>query len=418
MRTLNFLIIFVALVSQEVFSQDAIQNADKSVVWIIVKYPGQSGYGTGSGFIVAPEIIATNHHVVKGAVKMVAVIANRTGEGKPYPIELIWGSHNSDLALLKAPGLNLPPLVLSEKLPTKGHHVTAIGYPGVADDVVDFKGVESTLTQGIVGRIIDSPVVEGGPNVNMIQHSAAINSGNSGGPLVDKCGRVVGINEAKAKGRIEKDGKGFSINQSDGISLALATTVLTNGLKVSNIAYTSSDIDCLGEQSSSPQNNSFATWVQIIGISIALILAGGAFFFSIKKKEVIRETFTQFRRRKPDNNYATPIQQTNLKYWRLKGDYPDGRVINISISSSMFNHGPIFIGRDSNSCKVLIDDPSVSRKHAVIELSTDSLKISDPGSTNGTWLDREKIGPRPMQIRYGQILTIGKVRLKLEGGHQ
>ena len=82
----------------------------------------------------------------------------------------------------------------------------------------------------------------------------------------------------------------------------------------------------------------------------------------------------------------------------------------------MFNHGPLFIGRDSNSCKVLIDDPSASRKHAVLELSSDSLKISDPGSTNGTWLDREKIGPRPIQMRYGQILTIGKVRLKLEGG--
>jgi hypothetical protein len=366
--------------------------------------------------MVAPEIIATNHHVIKGAVKMIAVTPNRTGEGKSHPIELIWDSPKSDLALLKAPGLNLPPLVLSEKLPPKGLNVTAIGYPGVADRAVDFKGVESTLTQGIVGRIIDSPLIDGGPNINMIQHSAAINSGNSGGPLVDNCGRVVGINESKAKSRIERDGKGFSINQSDGISLALATTALTNGLKVSNIAYTSSVIDCLSEQTSTPQNNSFATWVQIIGISIALILAGGAFFFSIKKKEVIRETFTQFRRRKPENNYATPVQQNTLKSWRLKGDYPDGRVINISINSSMFNHGPIFIGRDSNLCKVLIDDPSVSRKHAVIELSADSLKISDPGSTNGTWLDREKIDPRPIQMRYGQILTVGKVRLKLEGG--
>jgi len=416
MRNLVYFFIFIALVSQKAISQDAIQNADKSVVWIIVKYPGQSGYGTGSGFMVAPEVIATNHHVVKGAVKMVAVIANRTGEGKPYPLELIWGSHNSDLALLKAPGLNLSPLVLSEKLPTKGNHVTAIGYPGVADDVVDFKGVESTLTQGIVGRIIDSPVVEGGPNVNMIQHSAAINSGNSGGPLVDKCGRVVGINEAKAKGRIEKDGKGFSINQSDGISLALATSVLTNGLKVSNIAYTSSDIDCLGEQSSVAQSKPFEAWVQIISISIALLLAGGAFFFSIKKKEVIRETFTQFRRRQPQNNYEASVHETSSKSWRLRGEYPDGRSIDIVLTSSMFNHGPLFIGRDSNSCKVLIDDPSASRKHAVLELSSDSLKISDPGSTNGTWLDREKIGPRPIQMRYGQILTVGKVRLKLEGG--
>jgi hypothetical protein len=416
MRTINCLLIFIGLISQEAFSQNAIQNADKSVVWIVVKLPGDSGYGTGTGFMVAPEIIATNHHVIKGAVKMVAVTPNRTGEGKSHPIELIWDSPKSDLALLKAPGLNLPPLVLSEKLPPKGHNVTAIGYPGVADDVVDFKGVESTLTQGIVGRIIDSPVIDGGPNINMIQHSAAINSGNSGGPLVDNCGRVVGINEAKAKGRIEKDGKGFAINQSDGISLALAVSALTNGLKVSNIVYNTSDIDCKAEQPLSLASNSIATWAQIIGISIALLLAGGAFFFSIKKKEVIRETFTQFQRRKPENTHVTPAQHAGSKSWRLKGEYPDGRSINIALTSSMFNHGPLFIGRDSNSCKVLIDDPSASRKHAVLELSSDSLKISDPGSTNGTWLDREKIGPRPIQMRYGQILTIGKVRLKLEGG--
>jgi pSer/pThr/pTyr-binding forkhead associated (FHA) protein len=49
-------------------------------------------------------------------------------------------------------------------------------------------------------------------------------------------------------------------------------------------------------------------------------------------------------------------------------------------------------------------------------LSSGDLKISDPSSTNGTWLDREKIGSRSIQIRYGQILTVGKVRLKLEGG--
>lgn len=414
-RILNCLLFIVALVSQEALSQDSIQNADKSVVWIVVKLSGQSGYGTGTGFMVAPEIIATNHHVVRGAEKMVAVTPNRTGEGKSYPIQLIWDSPKSDLALLKAPGLNLPPLTLYEKLPTKGHHVTAIGYPGVADDVVDFKGVESTLTQGIVGRIIDSPVIDGGPNINMIQHSAAINSGNSGGPLLDNCGRVVGINEAKAKGRIQKDGKGFTINQSDGISLALAVSALTNGLKVSNIVYTASEIDCQGAQPSASANNSFAIWAQILGISVAVLLAGGAFFFSIKKKEVIRETFTQFQRRKPVDN-SSPVQGLTSKSWRLKGEYPDGRSINIALTTAMFQHGPLIIGRDSNSCKILIDDSSISRKHAVLELSSDSLKISDSGSTNGTWLDREKVGSRSLQIRYGQILTIGKVRLKLEGG--
>lgn len=417
MRYVLLIVIAITFFTQESYAQDGIQGADKSVVWIVVKLPGKSGYGTGTGFVVAPQIIATNHHVIATAVKMVAVTPNRTGEGKSYPLELIWDSPKSDLALLRVSGLNLPALVLAEKLPTKGHQVTAIGYPGVADDVVDFKGIESTLTQGVVGRIIDSPVIDGGPSINMIQHSAAINQGNSGGPLLDNCGRVVGINEAKAKGQIVKDDSGrYAVSQSDGISLALSTSALMNGLKASNLTYTSSNTDCVNHHTVTGGANTFSSTVPYLGVLLALLLAGGAFFFSIKKREVIRETFTQFQRRKSVNDQTPAVSKSEARSWRLRGDYPDGRTINIALNSSMFDRGPIFIGRDASLCKILLDDSSVSRKHALLELSAGALKISDAGSTNGTWLDRDRVGSKSISIRYGQVITFGKVRIKLEGG--
>jgi hypothetical protein len=416
MRHLILLVVTLVLFAQNSFANNIYQNADKSIVLIYVKFPGKSNYGAGSGFMVAPHIIATNHHVIEDAVKIVALTPDRTGEGKSYPADVIWSSPKSDLALLRVPALDLPALVMAEKLPAKGNQVTAIGYPGVADNVVDFKGIESTLTQGVIGRIIDSPLIDGGPNINMIQHSAAINQGNSGGPLLDNCGRVIGINTGKAKGKIVKDSSGgYAVSQSDGISLAVSTTALMNGLKASSISYTTTDLDCAINQIAATKNGGLNAILPLIGILFAVILAGAALFFSVRKKEVIRETFTQFQRRRSSNELRHQNHNDGIKTWQLKGEYSDGRAIEFKLNSALFERGPIFVGRDAALCKIVLDDLSASRKHALLELSRDTLKISDLNSTNGTWLDREKIGSTPISIRYGQVITIGKVRLKLEG---
>jgi hypothetical protein len=416
MRHLILLVVTFVLFAQNSLAKDIYQNADKSIVLIYVKFPGKSNFGAGSGFMVAPNIIATNHHVIEDAVKIVTLTPDRTGDGKSYPAEVIWSSPKSDLALLRVPALDLPALVLAEKLPTKGNQVTAIGYPGVADNVVDFKGIESTLTQGVIGRIVDSPLIDGGPSINLIQHSAAINQGNSGGPLLDHCGRVIGINTGKAKGKIIKDSSGgFAVSQSDGISLAVSTSALLNGLKASNLSYTTSDLDCAINQIAATKIDGLNAILPLIGILFAVILAGTALFFSVKKKEVIRETFTQFQRRKSASELPSQNIKDSIKTWRLKGEYPDGRSINLPFNSSLFERGAVSIGRDAGSCKIVLNDLSVSRKHALLELSRDTLKISDLNSTNGTWLDREKIGSTPISIRYGQVITIGKLRLKLEG---
>jgi hypothetical protein len=415
MRHLVLLAISLVLFSQNSFANDIYQNADKSIVLIYVKFPGKSNYGAGSGFMVAPQIIATNHHVIEDAVKIVTLTPDRTGEGKSHPAEVIWSSPKSDLALLRVPTLNLPAIVLAEKLPAKGNQVTAIGYPGEADNVIDFKGIESTLTQGVIGRIIDSPWIEGGPNIKIIQHSAAINKGNSGGPLLDNCGRVIGINTGKTMGRIVKDSSGgYAVSQSDGISLAVSTSALMNGLKASNISYTTTDLDCAINQIAATKSGGLNPILSLIGILFAVILAGAALFFSVRKREVIRETFTQFQRRKPTSELRPQSHKEIGKTWLLKGEYPDGRSIEFKLNSALFERGNIFVGRDAALCKIVLDDLSVSRKHVLLELSRDTLKISDLNSTNGTWLDREKIGSTPISLRYGQVITFGKVRVKLE----
>jgi len=137
----------------------------------------------GSGFIVSPDgYVVTNHHVVREAAQIVV----RTADHREHPAKLVGGDPKTDLALLKIDRADLPTLPFgdSDRLDV-GEPVMAIGNPF---------GLEQTVTTGIVSakeRFIGS-----GPYDDFIQTDASVNPGNSGGPLVDARGALVGINSA------------------------------------------------------------------------------------------------------------------------------------------------------------------------------------------------------------------------------
>lgn len=144
--------------------------------------------GLGSGFIISPDgYILTNHHVAGNASKIVI----STTDGEKYDAEIIGSDRVSDVALLKIKGNNLPYLKLSNSDDVlTGEWVIAFGNPfGL------FKfNAKPTVTVGVVSNKGINMIQEGIVYKDLIQTDAAISSGNSGGPLVNALGEVIGMN--------------------------------------------------------------------------------------------------------------------------------------------------------------------------------------------------------------------------------
>jgi serine protease Do len=142
----------------------------------------------GSGFIISADgYIVTNNHVISGGQAGNAPVGQITvtlSDRKEYQAKLIGRDSTSDLAVLKIEGSNLPFVRFGDSARTRvGDWVVAIGQP---------YGLGGTVTAGIVSAI--HRAINGGPFDRYIQTDAAINSGNSGGPMFDLNGNVVGIN--------------------------------------------------------------------------------------------------------------------------------------------------------------------------------------------------------------------------------
>jgi len=232
----------------------SLREAERSVVRIVVLHLGADDQPVavmaGSGFVVAPGKIVTNNHVIEAPVgttrSLYFVVPDKYAgnERKPATLSQTWP--DADLALLDAPDLTAPALKIAANPPGKEALVRALGYPGVTDRMrklpleQSLKPSEPYVTSGSIALFSDT--APGGAAFDTIFHTAPIDHGNSGGPLLDECARVIGVNTWSASESMGDDG---TVESHPGQFASIRSSVVSRFLERAGITVTADPAPCV-----------------------------------------------------------------------------------------------------------------------------------------------------------------------------
>jgi putative serine protease PepD len=219
---------------------------------VSIKAVTADGEDSGTGIVLNGEgLILTNDHVIAGATSLTVNAGGATSTTRPATV--VGEEANDDLALVHVDpsGLDLKPLKLvSSSSLQVGDSVYAIGNP---------YGLEETLTRGIVSaldREISAP--DGAKIAGAIQTDAALNPGNSGGPLLDEQGEVVGINSQIASDAADVAG---SQPGSTGVGFAISSNTIAQAVKTieagKGVPYASAVQSRLGSEEGSEEQSPY-----------------------------------------------------------------------------------------------------------------------------------------------------------------
>ena len=422
-------------------SRAARAAAERSIVRVV------GDRSTGSGSVVASERVLTNFHVVDGQGMLAVVSAHTGGERRA---RVTWSSEPLDLAVLAVDGLSLPAVTLGTMALNETEQVRAAGYPDVSDRITERATLNPTWTAGVISRLYRGPwdPAGGGRELDKIQHDAAVNPGNSGGPLFNACLVVVGVNTQKV-----------APTAADGVFMASRITEAVRELSARGIRFDATDEPCQDEAELAAARAATASDAATAAVAAATAAADAA-------DAVGEETATAaaaaaadratrlalglgvlalpallLALRKPRREVVRVVERVSRSVRLLgRGDrLGAGRASLPTMPASDFRRGSgepaLVLGAEGaagsvlvratglargdggfvvGSHKALVDavvsHRTVSRRHARVTRDGGRFYIEDLNSGNGTRVNGETLEPfRPRAIAPGDAVQLGRM---------
>jgi S1-C subfamily serine protease len=371
----------------------------------VVVFNGDQLVSLGTGVIVGQGdggvYVATNYHVIAdGSANGIRVLAparrsagGEDDEGRPQVIEREAEYRRSDtgrskdIAILFVPGLNRPSVTLLDGALNPDAEVRALGYPYT--DLALWRRIQPRpwITDGRVSALERESIKAGGSAVDQIVHTADLNEGMSGGPLVDHCGRLVGLNAAFLNGA---NGANIAIGVSDIRRLAreLGAQVETDA----GACGTEPVVPATGPlapqtEKENPPTSGLPGWIMPVGLGAGLLLAGTA------------GVLVFLRRRGQAAGVSSPCPSGLL----FVGVGDTVRDQQRAVGRADLESGAE-LGRQPG-----FGDDSTSRRHIIIKWTGQGFVIRDVGSMNGTTVngrDIRGLGDQPLVP--GDFVTLGE----------
>lgn len=376
-------VLLLAMVPLNALAADnPVPKAKQAVVCIVSGIAYQNGrpyyicgdyYSTGTGFGVGrsgedAQIFVTNNHVIADdqnkpydQVYILVDNADLTDESSVVPCRILYADPQVDLAIIQAeapiPGVGTLPLRSAKEIKT-GDDVYALGFPAIADELADsnhYTVDDITVTDGIVSRHLQTD------GVDCMAHTAKINHGNSGGPLIDTAGNVVGINT-----------RGITdVETADLRCYAVDIDYAMDVLEQLELPYTKAAGNIGGLPLAA---------VAAIGVGIAVVLVL-AVVLLLRKKQ------------------SGKVPPKKVLIQAIRGPL-QGQSWELFASLS--------IGRNPGENIVLPPDTSgISRSHCLLARQGDQVTVTDLGSSYGTFLNGSRIAAnQPVAVPNGAVLSL------------
>jgi S1-C subfamily serine protease len=368
----------------------SLDQMERSTVRIICQTDPNS-VDTGSGFVVANDrvsYIATNDHVIACAKGNPADLSVLGSDSQQLPVEIVWEDAHKDIAIISAPlTLDRPAVTIADTSGVSaGDPVIAVGFPGAADDLVNTAEVAvPTVTKGNIERI----VIDQDNGSRMFQQSAPTNPGNSGGPLFDQQGDIIGINELKSLTNAVTVENGQPtverVTEGEGIGGAIDIDELIRPMEAQAIPF----------KMATPADE---TLIILGGAGLGLVIAAAAILLLLRDRR---------RRAAP----GAPVAQAR----QAQGSGSRGivRVIEGSLSGMEVTvTAALVVGRDPKQAQLVFPagEAKVSRRHCEIRYDSETglFEVRDCGSTHGTFIAEGSAPPRRLGANVPERLGPGK----------